>query len=519
MELWYLLEASFLTQVMKDPIFFYNPIIVSILCVYAVCKFIPLPIMKVVDEIIEDYFTCDHYNTNIVVPYHVKVYFGYGSVKPTHKTLYSERFFAITHHIKKYHTEKISSLVEIINFENTKYYDINTSDFILIPKDKQKILLSEKYDIFLEVIYDVQHESNSDKNNAGNDTTYTVKKYVYKLFTPGLNKMKTINAFLSEIEEEYINDKTTKTQMIFEFQKTVIDDYNKVSIEFSETPFYTNKSFDNIFFESKQEVLTYLEPFVNLNHENHIINEKYGVPFKCVFMLHGPPGCGKSSLIKSTIKYTNRHCILVSWSKIKTCSDFASLFRPIKINNKVYNQDELIIVFEDFDANNNDVLKTRKDMKYDISSDMKVSDSMELNTKLDAMELNTKLDAMELNTKLESMMKSQMTKTNDDLTLEYILNVLDGIVELNNIIVFFTTNTLETIDPALMRVGRIDKVIKMNYINHTMLEEIINCYYPNQSYKKDKVKIKNIGKRKLSYSKVIQLVRESPTIDQFLRDL
>ena len=136
-------------------------------------------------------------------------------------------------------------------------------------------------------------------------------------------------------------------------------------------------------------------------------------------MLHGPPGCGKSSLIKSTIKYTNRHCILVPWSKIKTCNDFVSLFRPIKINNKVYNQDELIIVFEDFDANNNDVLKTRKDMKYNISSEINLKDSLEINTKF------------------EEMIKNQMIKTNDELSLEYILNLLVGIVELNNIIVLF----------------------------------------------------------------------------------
>ena len=41
MELWYLLEASFLTQVMKDPTLFCNPIILSILFVYAVYKMIP----------------------------------------------------------------------------------------------------------------------------------------------------------------------------------------------------------------------------------------------------------------------------------------------------------------------------------------------------------------------------------------------------------------------------------------------------------------------------------------------
>ena len=501
MELWYLLEASFLTQIMKDPVFFYNPIIIIILSLYTAYKFTPLPIKKLINEIIEDFFTCDCYNTNIIVPYHVKLYFGYGAVKPTNKTLYSQRFFAITHHIKKYHIEKISSLIEIINFENTKYDDIYKSDFILIPKDKQKILLSKQYNVYLEVIYDIQNETKNEKNDSGNDTTYSVKKYVYKLFTPGLNKMKIINTFLSEIEEEYINDKTTKTQMIFEFQKTAIDDNNKTLIEFSESPFHTNKSFDNIFFESKQEVLTYLEPFVNSDTKNHLINEKYGIPFKCVFMLHGPPGCGKSSLIKSTIKYTNRHCILVPWSKIKTCNDFVSLFRPIKINDKVYNQNELIIVFEDFDANNNDVLKTRKDMKYNISSEINLKDSIELNTKF------------------EEMIKNQMAKANDELSLEYILNVLDGIVELNNIIVFFTTNTLETIDPALTRVGRVDKLINMNYLSSNMLEEILKCYYPNQSYESHKTKIDNIGEKELSYSKVIQLIKDSPSIDEFLQDL
>lgn len=501
MELWYLLEASFLTQIMKDSAFFYNPIIILILSLYTAYKFTPLPIRKLINEIIEDFFTCDYYNTNIIVPYHVKLYFGYGAVKPTNKTLYSQRFFAITHHIKKYHIEKISSLIEIINFENTKYDDIYKSDFILIPKDKQKILLSKQYNVYLEVIYDIQNETKNEKNDSGNETTYSVKKYVYKLFTPGLNKMKTINTFLSEIEEEYMNDKTTKTQMIFEFQKTAIDDNNKTLIEFSESPFHTNKSFDNIFFESKQEVLTYLEPFVNSDTKNHLINEKYGIPFKCVFMLHGPPGCGKSSLIKSTIKYTNRHCILVPWSKIKTCNDFVSLFRPIKINDKVYNQNELIIVFEDFDANNNDVLKRRKDMKYNISSEINLKDSIELNTKF------------------EEMIKNQMTKANDELSLEYILNVLDGIVELNNIIVFFTTNTLETIDPALTRVGRVDKLINMNYLSSNMLEEILKCYYPDQSYKNHKKKIENIGEKELSYSKVIQLIKDSPTIDEFLQDL
>lgn len=506
MDIWYLLEASLLTQVMKDPTLFYNPIIWILISIYSIYKLTPRPVVNIIEQYIQEFLTDDYYNTNIIVPYHMKLYTGYGAVKPIVKTLYSERFFAITHHVKKYHINKISSLTEILNFENTKYIDLNTSDFLLIPKNKQSILLCKENNIYLEVIYDISETDKDDKNNSESNAKYSIKKYVYKMFIPGLNHMEKINNFLSKIEEEYVNDNNTERQMIFEFQKTVMDEWNKLTIEFNEAPFHTNKSFDNIFFENKKEVISYLEPFLDSKHDKHEINEKYGTPFKCVFMLHGPPGCGKSSLIKSTIKYTKRHCVLVSWSKIKTCNDFVALFRPMKIDKKVYYQHELIIVFEDFDANENNILKKRDAMKSNVLKEIKKTDYVNV-------------DHVDMNEKLESLLKVQFAKNTDEITLEYVLNVLDGIVELNNSIVFFTTNTLETMDPALTRPGRIDKVIKMDYVNSTMLEEILTHYYKKQSYSKYKAKIKNITNRKISYSRIIQIAVECKTIDDFFKVL
>ena len=506
MDLWYLMEASLLTHIMKDTSFLNNSSIWTLLFIYCIFKVIPRSILKIVEYKIQDFFTRDYHNTSIVIPYHIKVYTAYGSVKPVFKTQYSGKFFAINHHIKKYHINKISSLTEILNFENTKYIDMNTSDYLLIPKNKQSILLCKKNDIYLEVIYDIGESDKDDKDDSENSKKYyAIKKYVYKLFKPGLNHMQTINTFLENLEKEYMNDTTSESQMVFEYQKSVMDDYNKLIMDFVEAPFYTNKSFDNIFFEKKQEIISYLKPFLNANNENKEINEKYGIPFKCVFMLHGPPGCGKSSLIKSTIKYTKRHCVLVSWSRIKTCSDFVALFRPIKIDKKVYNQDQLIIVFEDFDANENNVLKKRKEMKLKLLE--------EINTD------NYNSDKIDINDKLESLLKTHIVKNNDEITLEYVLNVLDGIVELNNSIVFFTTNTLESIDPALTRPGRIDKVIKMDYINSKMLKEILQHYYVNQNYEKYKTKIRNIENKEISYSRIIQIVVESKNIDDFFKNL
>lgn len=505
MDLWYLLEASFLTHIMKDTSFLNNSLIWILFFIYGIFKVIPRFILNMIEYKVEDFFIRDYYNTNIVIPYHIKVYTAYGSVKPVLKTHYSGKFFAITHHIKKYHINKISSLTEILNFENTKFVDINTSDYLLIPKNKQSILLCKKNNIYLEVIYDIGESNKDDKDNSENSKNYAIKKYVYKLFKPGLNHMQTINTFLENIENEYITDTTSECQMVFEYQKSVMDDYNKLIIDFVEAPFNTNKSFENIFFEKKQEMISYLNPFLNTNNEKKEMNCKYGIPFKCVFMLHGPPGCGKSSLIKSTIKYTKRHCVLVSWSRIKTCSDFLALFRPIKINKKVYNQDELIIVFEDFDANENNVLKKRKEMKSKLLE--------EINTN------NDNSNKIDINDKLESLLKIHIVKNNDEITLEYVLNVLDGIVELNNSIVFFTTNTLEAIDPALTRPGRIDKVIKMDYLNSKMLKEILQHYYKNQKYEKYKTKIKNIEKKEISYSKIIQIIIESKNIDDFFKNI
>ncbi len=502
MDLWYLLEASLLTNVMKDKTLFYNPIILAFISIYCIYKLIPRSIINIIEKRIQEFLTEDYYSTNIIIPYHMKVYTGYGS-KPILKTLYSERFFAITHHIKKYHIHMISSLTEILNFENTKYIDLNTSDFLLIPKNKQSILLCKENNIYLEVIYEIT-ETEKDDNNSDSTSKYSIKKYIYKMFIPGLNHMEKINNFLKQIEEEYINDNNTEKQMIFEFQKTVMDEWNKLTIEFNQAPFHTNKSFDNIFFDNKEEIISYLEPFLDSKHNKHEINKKYGTPFKCVFMLHGPPGCGKSSLIKSTIKYTKRHCILVSWSKIKTCNDFVALFRPMKIDKKVYTQDELIIVFEDFDANENNILKKREAMKSNVLRDMETN------------EYGT-MDNTEINEKLESLLKVQIAKNDDEITLEYVLNVLDGIVELNNSIVFFTTNTLDIMDPALTRPGRIDKVIKMDYINSIMLEEILKYYYKNENYDKYKTKIKNIKKREISYSKIIQTAIECKTIKDFFK--
>ena len=251
-----------------------------------------------------------------------------------------------------------------------------------------------------------------------------------------------------------------------------------------------------------------MKPFIKSDIKDNDIYlkyEKFGVPFKGTFMLHGPPGCGKSSLIKAVVKYTKRHCLIVSWSKLKTCNDFTSLFRPIKINNKILTQEELVIVFEDFDANNSEILKIRDNLKTDKNDVSNIKNIISNENKEEIKKICE-----------ESFMTNVLkSKNDDDLSLEYILNVLDGVIELHNSLVFFTTNDLDAIDPALKRTGRIDKIIKMDYINKPLLEEILSYYFNNKCIKKYNKKINDMVNSNICYADIIQSIMDSKNIDDF----
>ena len=165
----------------------------------------------------------------------------------------------------------------------------------------------------------------------------------------------------------------------------------------------------------------------------------------------------------------------------------------------------MIIVFEDFDANNNDILKVRENLK--------IEKNKEIENKLS----NKNETDEDFKKKLDDFVNVTM-HNEDELTLEYILNILDGIVELHNSIIFFTTNDIKSIDPALTRIGRVDKIIEMNYANANMITEMLVHYYninenDIENYKKQLKKIAN----KKSCAYILQKIMDSSNIEEFFK--
>jgi len=136
------------------------------------------------------------------------------------------------------------------------------------------------------------------------------------------------------------------------------------------------KTFDSLFFREKETIL-------NLMHNFTARTGKYaikGYPHKLGLLLHGPPGTGKTSLIKAVAQYTGRSIINVSLTRIETNADLMSIFFdktmhvdgeyvPTKLKFK-----DVIYVIEDVDVASR-IVKRRDGKK---TADMVQTDAFDL---------------------------------------------------------------------------------------------------------------------------------------------
>jgi SpoVK/Ycf46/Vps4 family AAA+-type ATPase len=451
---------------------------------------------KLKDIIVERYLNS---YSSMTVSGHTKSYFsGFGSSKQVTKILYSNKFKAITHYLLKENNEEISNFNEVMKTVHSNYHDEDILEYIMLPEYNQKILLCKKKNIFLEIIVNEKKTLDEEKDNK--KKSETDKLYAYKLTIPQRFKYTLLEEFVKMCENVYedeVNNK--KTHMVFEYLSSEKDEDCVSTLKFREYPFKSNKFLDkNIYFEGKEKLIEYVDKFKVKKEGAEITEhekeyEEVGVTFKASLLLKGPPGCGKSCTIRGILNRTGRHGVIVTWSKLKTCADICSLFRQTKINNKKYTMDQLCFIFEDFDANDCDILKKRSS-KLDGSNVLSSGGSV---TKLLKKHAINKVDddideecenKSDLLTDMQKLMLLNKSHIEDELTLECVLNVLDGIIELHNVMIIFTTNHLEQIDPAFTRSGRIDfhqefKLASVNIIKE-MLQTIRKIDVANAKYKK-----------------------------------
>lgn len=274
------------------------------------------------------------------------------------------------------------------------------------------------------------------------------------------NDMMACRKYIEKCTEDFTNNyqSSLKNQHVFILTDIKGEERDLV---FSKTRFDTTKTFANLFFEGKSELMDRLGYF--MNNKNRYI--QLGMPYTFGMLFHGAPGTGKTSAIKAIANYTNRHIICVSVKKIKNIEDLRKIFFEPKINDMVVPHEKRLYVFEEIDCSQwakitSKRAETVNDQTFDIEETIMCTSNG--------------------GAKITVLDKDKMAaREQPSITLGELLELLDGIVEIPGRIIIMTTNHPEKLDPALIRPGRIDMTVEFKKMRRVDVASMYELWWGN----------------------------------------
>ena len=457
--------------------------------------------------------------------------------------LFSNRFNAFWYYISKNNLNNptIYSLKEYANSSNIyddygepKYlkrnynnenYDTIEDDDNINNKDIFIVDQSSYFKINKEIFCKVNKHS-YDRGDEKKQTQYEMENITIEIYSYKLT-LKELENFLGAIDkkyqkslEEYRNNKKFIYSLIGSNDNNNSYD-REIKCCWEECEFISTRKFENLFFQHKDNLLNKLNFFIN----NKEFYEYEGHPYTFGLGLHGPPGTGKTSVIKCIANKLNRHIIVIPLSKIKTQREFSEYFFETfytRNNRKRIEFKDKIIVFEDIDCMSNIVKKRNNDtniVNKNENSDNESNDSNDNNLEKNILMQNKLLNkiAKKVDEDHEETCLIDIDKNKDDkITLSFILNIIDGIRETPGRILIITSNNYESLDPALIRPGRIDMTLEMKNATIKTIQEMFYHYYKKEIPSNDLDKLRDYV---ISPAKIVNLRLQNENSEDFLKNL
>jgi DNA replication protein DnaC len=213
-------------------------------------------------------------------------------------------------------------------------------------------------------------------------------------------------------------------------------------------------NFDNLYFEEKEDIMKLVNKF------------KKGEMKKMSLLLHGKPGCGKTSTIHAIANELDAIVIELKLSYITSdtqlqrafnsegfmCDDGGAVYSEIPFEKRIY-------LLEEIDAESDIVKQRHSDAESKRGSDENA-------------------DTDKKRKKMVKLNKMFAKYGGGGVSLAGVLDALDGIVKLNSMVIV-TTNYLKDLDDALTRPGRMDACIELKYMRSIDADKMIKSKFPD----------------------------------------
>merc|ERR1711936_235950 len=391
---------------------------------------------------------------------------------------YSTNFFAVLYQIKKLNcvSSQISELSEVpveepdgVSYDYDEYSDCD-SDYDANHRDREKTSRGTATNLIVsqtapfKMNNDVFGYVNITKENEGNEKNpVKAEEFQITLYSETLNADE-LRAVLESWVTEYqskLNKNNDKHLKFFLYSPSgdVTDDYYDPTRHYSEFKFESGKTFSNVFYPEKTDIVQRLDFFT----KNKAWYKQRGIPYTMGFLFYGDPGCGKTSTIKAIANHTQRHIVSVPLNKIKTAKELLNVFYNTNINYKDIPLEKRLYVLEDIDAAD---LKDTVGERSEKEKNKDEEDNGSSNKEDSGVDLNF-LGLLKNTAAFDKKFGAQK------LTLASLLEVLDGVMEMEGRMLIITTNYPEKLDKALIRPGRIDMKVHFGPMNG---ENIIRMY-------------------------------------------
>jgi len=251
-----------------------------------------------------------------------------------------------------------------------------------------------------------------------------IEKKVYENIE---NIYKIVNNLLTNAKDFYSNKNK-------DVKYTKIELYEIIDNAWKNTAVLNEKTSETIIGQKCRDIFTDVKFFEN---DLSKIYRALDISYKRGYLLHGPAGTGKTSVIKSVASFTKKNIYKITFNEEGLGDDdYKRLLADTPINS--------IVLLEDIDPK---LLQESGFIDKTSIVKSKNKDSSDFIEKKLRVSYNTLLDA------------------------------LDGINPNSGRITFITTNHPNKMGRALLRAGRIDKKYKLDYATNEEIVEYFHMYY------------------------------------------